>query len=79
MKPDKVTVLLAVALGAFGSTVHRDVARQEPVRAGPVSYTHLDVYKRQPYEHIFIEYLMFLIRQFLEAHESCLLYTSRCV
>jgi hypothetical protein len=35
MKPDKVTVLLAVALGAFGSTVHRDVARQEPVRAGP--------------------------------------------
>ena len=62
----------------------RDIARDR-VRAregmrgeeGPVSYTHLDVYKRQVFAEVAIE----LCHEGLaEAHDlGCLLYTSRCV
>ena len=51
---------------------------------GAVSYTHLDVYKRQTYNngHLAMADPVAAARNFLNALEripSCLLYTSRCV
>ena len=59
----------------------------------PVSYTHLDVYKRQVLNDVVVGALVFfLVTAFVTAHTSirgisvpiilfliCLLYTSRCV
>ena len=60
-----------------------------------VSYTHLDVYKRQLYDYLLVYYKRGLdavivqdigvvkaIHEYfpsMEIHTSCLLYTSRCV
>ena len=41
----------------------------------PVSYTHLDVYKRQPKMVIVVA----AMRKLLHLVYGCLLYTSRCV
>ena len=43
-----------------------------------VSYTHLDVYKRQPVIS-FLVHLLLNLRVYSPRHRSCLLYTSRCV
>ena len=59
---------------------------EDPVYLKPVSYTHLDVYKRQNlcYSHKFARY----VSGFWHSHAKtprgivacdCLLYTSRCV
>ena len=36
-----------------GGTAERDLRRTDSHLPGPVSYTHLDVYKRQVHQHIF--------------------------
>nr|WP_166742225.1 hypothetical protein [Pseudomonas sp. HS-2] len=46
----------------------RDTTDRFASQATPVSYTHLDVYKRQGYD-----------RSLREPGHPCLLYTSRCV
>ena len=45
--------------------------------AGPVSYTHLDVYKRQLIAFDKVDIMD--IAQKIGTFETCLLYTSRCV
>ena len=47
------------------------------VGSGPVSYTHLDVYKRQITESRSAVYA--IVRSGGRQHKVCLLYTSRCV
>ena len=61
--------------------------RQKPNLPRPVSYTHLDVYKRQKLvSHLFFVVpadgdgdLLFQCTDGYEHSEPCLLYTSRCV
>ena len=53
---------------SFGCTVHYDKVCASSTDA--VSYTHLDVYKRQHMAHVLGEHAEF---------KGCLLYTSRCV
>ena len=62
-----------------------------PTCSGPVSYTHLDVYKRQGLETLSLRLERHVentrkVIDFLSAHPqvesvnyACLLYTSRCV
>ena len=49
----------------------------------PVSYTHLDVYKRQVYSVMIVRHedalRVLQAAKLLEEHRGCLLYTSRCV
>ena len=51
----------------------------------PVSYTHLDVYKRQPYNNTVevsdsaVKYVRAQFDNAIHELENCLLYTSRCV
>ena len=59
--------------------------------AGAVSYTHLDVYKRQSYNRLWemlidknmkrieMQYLTGISGNILARMGNCLLYTSRCV
>ena len=61
--------------------------------SSPVSYTHLDVYKRQAYMSVMLfgkaekvtdpeeasVTLQKLVEKYLPKYYSCLLYTSRCV
>ena len=43
-----------------------------------VSYTHLDVYKRQTLDYVEVDGLKITYDDFAQ-YTSCLLYTSRCV
>ena len=46
----------------------------------PVSYTHLDVYKRQAFGFVILALPVFLLERILgDQWGFCLLYTSRCV
>ena len=48
--------------------------------AGPVSYTHLDVYKRQEKSYAWtIAQVKSILQDETYIGNSCLLYTSRCV
>ena len=66
------------------SNTHRDVGLPQWVRM-PVSYTHLDVYKRQVVHHGFAAGQLPVYKAgddfafFIMLRISCLLYTSRCV
>ena len=52
-----------------------------------VSYTHLDVYKRQVFERLLLARIWPMLDNFIRSeqfefrreHSTCLLYTSRCV
>ena len=50
----------------------------EALSSTPVSYTHLDVYKRQVYANDVSEFRRRVAARVADAN-VCLLYTSRCV
>ena len=73
------------SIGTAGDAYDNAQAETTQTTIGPVSYTHLDVYKRQLQSS-----LVFINTQLLQAvlrdpawarrlTEDCLLYTSRCV
>ena len=51
----------------------------KPNSAEPVSYTHLDVYKRQGYSDFFYDFLNFIMRKNIVAYKKCNKINSKTV
>ena len=80
MKKIHIILLLALGLGV-SSCFTSYISNKQVMGVQPVSYTHLDVYKRQT------EYIscpgcgrtLYDLEKTIARIKACLLYTSRCV